>query len=367
MEQTKIKISGFSSLNTQTMQALTLLYAPLIKNEAIFFYTLLISLQDQMEISYHELMLLMQKTYLEIKHLKGLLEEYRLLRTYTDPNDEIHYFDLQKPLEALNFLNHNLFARILHAKVDAKIFQSLQKMFQPHNQFQHLIETTQIIDLGLEINAIEQLEDIYQNVAEWGIQHQFDYATFIKLAQPLSIPQEFIENKNILHRIGELAYIYSIDVSNMAKYVAKATKLADKTLDFEKLIQLISKAKITINADLIHPLQHLKTKQNGIEPIAKDKKLIQKLIVEYRFSFDLINLLLDYSLEKNQQRIIANYIETIAASWIRKNITTLEAAKQTLHEKQTVKSRKEVMVESWKNHKPLEVDHAILDEIRKGK
>ncbi len=370
MEDKKIKLSGYHTINSEVLKTLTLLYSPIIKSDALYLYTLLISLFENHETSYFELASISGKSIQEISYLKDTLEEYRLIRTFTNKNHSEYYIDIQKPIEGLNFISHNLYSRVLYSKIDESLFKKLQAMYQVKNPFIELEEITKIINLGDEIEQISSFEDKYQNIVEFGIEHQFDYATFIKLSEPYSIPIEFIENKNILHKIGELAYIYDVDVQNMIKLVAKSTKLADKTLDIDKLISLLSKVKIkhTVISDThMHPLQYLKSKQMGVEPTSKEKQLIQKLMTEYRLNYELINLLIDYSLEKNEQRIVGNYIETVASSWIRKNIKTLEEAKQSLKPKSKVAStRKEKMLKSWEKEATQEVDLSVLDELMKG-
>lgn len=368
MENKKIKLSGYCNLNLDVIKSLNLLYAPIIKSDAVYLYTLLISLLENKETSYLELSLISNKSIQEIEYLKGILEEYRLIRTFTNEDYSEYYIDIQKPIEGLNFITHNLYSRVLYSKIDESIFKKIKGMYQVKNAFSDFKEITKIINLGDEIDQINDFEQQYQSIVEFGIDHQFDYATFIKLSEPYSIPIEFIENKNILHRIGELAYIYNVDVQNMLKLVAKSTRLVDKSLDIDKLVALLSKAKIkTFNSNdkNIHPLQHLKSKQMGVEPNAKDKLLIQKLMTEYRLNYELINLLIDYSLEKNEQRLVGNYIEAVASSWIRKNIKTIDEAQKSLKPKPKSTTRKEKMIQSWKKESSAEVDLSVLDEIMK--
>lgn len=362
----KIKLSGFNQLTYEDNQALSLLYQPLIGTQAMQCYLLLLALQEEVIITYDFLSMLLDKSYVEVERLRKLLEQYQLVKTYEDEN-QMHYIDIQKPLLGVNFISNPLYARLLFSKLDEKIFKKIQLLFKPHNPLKEKREISEILDLGDKIEQLQKEEDQFQNVVEFGIEHDFDYTTFIQLCEPFMIPKTFVENKHILHRIGEYASIYHISAKNMAKFVAKSTLLASETLDFKKLVSLISKAKIIENDsnEVIHPLQLIQQKQNGVPPLKQDRLLVEKLFTVYRLDRAKINLLITHSLNKNDQRIQGNYIEKIAASWMMKNIRTLEEAEKTLQPKQkNVKfDRKEAMIKGWESDKDVpdeEIDVAAL-------
>lgn len=370
MKNKLIKISGFNQMNVEILKSLNLLYMPLLKGEAINLYTTLMALHNQTYTSYEELSLLLQKTMQEVEIYRELLEEYRLVRTFVDKDEKILYVDLQKPLDLTQFITHNLYSRLLFNKLNEELFTKIKNQTVEKEDFNHLIEISKIINLSDQAGEIEEVEDKYQNIVEFGIEHQFDYPTFIKKCDPFGIPVEFVENKNILHKIGEYASIYNIDATNMAKLVAKSTILATKTLDFSKLVDLLSKVKVKAvneNTGVLHPFQFIKSKQQGIDPTKGDKQLIEKLITQYRLSYEFINLLIEYSLNKNDNRIVANYIETIALSWIRKNIKTIDDAKASLETKvRKTTTKKPVMVDSNAKSTTEKVKIDLTELIKKG-
>lgn len=369
MKNKQIKLSGYSQISSEHLQSLTLLYTPLVGTDAIQFYLLLSSLIMSDITNYTLLTHLLKKSYEELDHYRELLEEYKLIRTYQKENDPTYYIDIQKPLTGLNFLNHLLYGRIYHAKLKEKVFQFMESYFSAKNEFKTFTEITKHLNLSKDVELLEQDASNYEEITTFNIQHDFDYTTFFKYQDQYLIPSEIIENQKILQKIGEYASIYNVDAKTMAKLVARSTLLTNNTLDFEKLVNYLKKVELPTDAEVTqvsHPMQYLKQKQNGINPNRYERQLIEKLITEYRFSYELINILLDYSLEKNDNRISEVYIEKIAATWIRNGIKTVEQAQAALQPKVKKQSKKEKMLESWEQPTTvLEVDQKILSKLLK--
>lgn len=360
-----IKITGISQLSASQTQSLLLLYAPLVQNDAIILYQTLLSLKEQALINYNFLTALLAMSLPQIERLRQNLEQYHLIKTYED-DAGTHHIVLQKPLEGDDFITHRLYSRVLFSKMNEDLYKKIKAMFEVEHHLEKYRNISAVIDLGNEIEIIDANESAFEEVHAFGIEHQFDYPSFIKLAQPLMIPTHFLDNPQILHKIGEYAYIYNIDAQNMAKYVAKSTNLATQNLNFEKLLRYISNAKIKVNDNgvTLHPLQFIKKLQQGIEPIKNDRQLVEKLITQYRLNYELINLLIEHSYQKNNT-ITHNYIEKIAASWIVKGINTIEEAKKTLEVKRSKTVRKDRMMASWENTNEKENVVIEIDELLK--
>ncbi len=360
-----IRITGISQLSAAQLQSLMLLYAPLVQNDAIILYQTLLSLKEQSIIDYNFLTTILAMGLPQIERLRQNLEQYHLIKTYEDEVGT-HHIVIQKPLEGDEFITHRLYSRVLFSKLSEDLYKKVVAIFEYDHHLEKYRNISAVIDLGNEIEMINANESAFEEVHEFGIEHQFDYPLFIKLAQPLMIPSQFLDNTQILHKIGEYAYIYNIDAQNMAKYVAKSTNLATQNLNFDKLLGYISNAKIKVKDTdtILHPLQFIKKLQQGIEPIKNDRQLIEKLITQYRLNYELINLLIEHSYQKNNT-ITHNYIEKIAASWIVKGINTVTEAKKTLEVKRNKTARKDRMVASWENTNEKENVVIEIDELLK--
>jgi len=125
----------------------------------------------------------------------------------------------------------------------------------------------------------------------------------------------------------------------------------------------------------ITPYQLLKRKYKGAEPTQRDKQLVENLITNQKLNYGVVNVLVDYVLKVNDNKLNKNFIETIAGQWKRKNIQTVEEAmklaekdhkkyKELNNSTKQVKSKKEVVdtTPSW-FEKNLDKKQASIDEI----
>ena len=118
------------------------------------------------------------------------------------------------------------------------------------------------------------------------------------------------------------------------------------------------RAKMIYTFESISPYDLLKSKCNGGEPTKRDIKLAEDLVVEYGLRPGVVNVLIDYILKTNNNRLIRAYAETIAGEWKRLNIETVEEAmnkaekehkkyKKSKTTKVTTKSKKEEIIPEW--------------------
>ena len=74
------------------------------------------------------------------------------------------------------------------------------------------------------------------------------------------------------------------------------------------------------------PYDFLTSKYNGVIPTNRDLKLLESLIVDHDLNPGVINVLVDYVLKVNNQKLAKDFIETIAGQWKRLDIKTVEEA-----------------------------------------
>ena len=59
----------------------------------------------------------------------------------------------------------------------------------------------------------------------------------------------------------------------------------------------------------------LKAKYGGGKPTSKDVKLIESLLVDQKFNPGVVNVLIDYVLRINENKLNKNFVEAIASHW----------------------------------------------------
>lgn len=74
------------------------------------------------------------------------------------------------------------------------------------------------------------------------------------------------------------------------------------------------------------PVAFLQSKQNGVPVQDGDKRIIEKLITEMKMDPKIVNLLLEYVLSISDNKLVPNFVASIAAAWIRSGIDSPEKA-----------------------------------------
>ena len=96
----------------------------------------------------------------------------------------------------------------------------------------------------------------------------------------------------------------------------------------------------------VTPVEYLTILQGGIQPATADLNVIDNLSKKFKLPNPVINVIIEYSLMKNNNILSKNYTEKIAASLVRSGITTALDAMNYL--RQTSKKKKEVEEDSYK-------------------
>jgi replication initiation and membrane attachment protein DnaB len=100
-----------------------------------------------------------------------------------------------------------------------------------------------------------------------------------------------------------------LQTNNVTEEKVSLTKSGNDKIDAK--IELLSK---------LSPIEFLTLKYNNQRPVYSDIKLIENLIKETKLPHPVINVLIDYVLFKNNNRLTASYIMKIAGSLMRENI-----------------------------------------------
>ena len=128
--------------------------------------------------------------------------------------------------------------------------------------------------------------------------------------------------------------------------VAKS-KVSGKTITSEK-VRLM---------DDVTPAYFLRMLQNNTEPAKADLKIIDGLSSGYNLPNGIINVIIDYTLNKNNNILSKNFCEKIAASLVRENIQTTIDAMNYLN-KVSLVTKKEM---STKGEEPKEVKKEVKE------
>ena len=129
-------------------------------------------------------------------------------------------------------------------------------------------------------------------------------------------------------------------------------------------------AKMIYTFETVSPYDFLKSKHNGAEPVKRDILLLENLLIDYKLKPGVINVLIDYVLKTNDNKLNRSLVETIAGQWSRKKIETVEEAmaiakknhKSVSKNIGVKKTKEEKQVPTWFNDTNIKESVASLEE-----
>ena len=353
-------------------------YEPIVGHLAISLYLTLWNDLDGInqvsrELNHHHLMSILKCPLQVIKEARESIEAVGLLKTYYKSGDVNSYiYELFSPLTPGEFLNHPILNVVLYNNIGATEYEYLKKRYQKLK-----IDTKDYLDITKKLDevyraesdipAFEGLERTISDI-ECGDKVDFD---LIISSIPKGIVNERAFNKKTRELINELAFIYKIDSLKMMELIRSVLNeygMIDKNAlrqEARKMYQFNNGAlptliyrsqpeylktpagdnsmrgKIIRLFESINPVDFLRNKYKGVKPTTADIKIIEMLIIDLEMPPAVVNVLLDYVLRKNNNRLSRAYIETIAGQWKRAGLKNASEAME-FAEKENAKFNKKI-------------------------
>ena len=327
-----IEVRCIEHLSSEQRQSLNLLYGPLIGKNSICLYEFLGSIQNSVELEDVYLLLNINASQFDIA--RNHLEQYHLIETYVHEADMLIL--LYAPLLPDSFLCHETYSRLYLASVGAKCFDKVKAMLYKDKM---VSSSYTKVESPLDVSILdawnESKEIAYEKVKPTIKQkYDFDFATLFKGMDRI-FPVRLRTSKN-LDRIAEMAKIYGIDAKDMRKYVQRSTNPSTHVFDLEKLKDMVMRNRkvMEVNKDpyKMSPVKFLQNKQNGIPVVKSDQALIERLCKEFQFPIEVVNTLIEYTLRQTNQQFSRNYVEKVAASWVRLGVDSRKKALEIINE-----------------------------------
>ena len=408
-----------SIIDTEDRKILTMLYQPVIGPLPIMLYFSLWSDLDKTEIiskeyTHHHLVTNMHLSLEEISDCRRKLEAIGLLKTfYKEENINNYIYQLYSPIRANDFFNHPILNVVLYNNTGKKEYEDLKSYFKiPRintSGYKDITASFTEVFTSVPLTSYEVLnDDIRQkNVLKLNIDSNFDF-DFLITSLPNTIDKEEVFTKEIKELILELSFLYDLDVIKMRDIILscineKNTINKDELrktcrnyyqFDNHGLLPSVvynlqpeylkkpegdtsKRAKMIYTFETLRPYELLKSKNKGNEPTSRDLKLAEDLIINYGLKPGVTNVLIDYILKTNNNKLIRSYAETIAGQWQRLGIETVDDAMRVAekeHKKyrksqgitQKNKTIKEEKIPEWFNKeiKKQEVSKEKLEEMQ---
>ena len=393
-------------LNDQDRDILFQLYQPIIGSIAVNLYFTLWSNLDRTNIistdyTHHYLMSNMRLKLEDIMEAREKLEAIGLLCSYVKKGNINEYiYELYSPLSAYEFLNNPILSITLYNHVGEKEYKKILDLYKEmkFNLKDYENITLKFNDVFESINTdFEVNTDIKKKNSI-----DIDVTTNFDLNEVLSLIPDEVLNKNITNESKELIYklyfIYNFDYEQMSEVIRNSVSIkhiinndllkenAKKYYSFENKGKLPSiiyknqpeylrtkvsdtslKSKMIYQYDTLSPYEFLCMK-NGTDKISKtETSLLEMLLIDYDLKPGVVNVLLDYVLKINSNKLVKNFVSTIASQWKKNKIETVKTAMEQATMDYKFKKKKVQEQPSWlgKDNKSSKASKEEIEELEK--
>ena len=358
-----------SIITERDKKIVLMLYQPIVGYVATSLYYSLISDLDERELmsedlTHHHLMATMQLRLDDIVIAREKLEACGLLKTYLKKGNLNQYvYLIYSPIDASEFFNHPILNVVLYNNIGKKEYDRRLNYFKiPDTNLSDYVDITASFDdvfTPVEKSAREEEKDITKKDSNNILLHKgVDFNLIIS-----SIPEKEVNencfNNEVRDFINNLSFVYNLNTLDMQGLIRESINergLIDRellrkncseyykfenagklpTVIYNKQPEFLKKKskeedsskwdKMVYTFENLTPYQLLKAKYNGAEPTNRDKKLIERLLIDQKLNPGVVNVLISYVLKTNHEQLKKSYVETIAGQWKRANVQTVEEA-----------------------------------------
>lgn len=363
-----IEVRCIEHLSVEQRQSLHLLYGPLMGKSSICLYEFLGSIQNSVELE--DVYLLLNINASQFDKARNYLEQYHLIETYVHEDDMLIL--LYAPLLPDKFLCQDTYSRLYLASVGSKCFDKIKAMLHKDKTISSVYTKVESpLDVSILDSWNESKEIAYEKVKPTIKQkYDFDFATLFK-GMDRVFPARYRTNEN-LDRIAQMAQIYGIDAKDMRRYVQRSINPSTHVFDLDKLKEMVMRNRKVMETSKdpyqMPPVKFLQNKQNGIPVVKSDQALIERLCTQFQLSVEVVNTLIEYTLQQTHQQFSRNYVEKVAASWVRLGVDSRKKALEIINQaptenKREKKEEKVVLDEKFYTQKEEKSDTQIQQEM----
>ena len=357
------------------------LYQPLIGAVAVSLYNTLWSFLDRLEFisleyTHNTLLNNMLISCNEFKDAREKLEAIGLIKTYVK-RDKINNFvyELYSPMSAKEFLNNPILNTALYNAIGSNEFERTLEFFKvPYINLRNYEDiTSKFSDSFVWTTTTMRNMELYnlknKNSRYLSIVSKIDINTILNLISDETLNHKSV-TKDIKEYLIKISFIYNYDDEMMVELIRNS--LTDKhTIDKNKLKELAehyyqfenlgktpsliyrkqpeylrtskdgmsNRMKIIKIFETTSPYDFISSKYKSGRPSESDIKIISYLVLDLNLQPGVVNVLLDYVLKINNNKLTKKFVDAIASQWKKSNIETVEDA-MNIAEKEYKKNQK---------------------------
>lgn len=388
-------VINHSYLNDNDRKLLIMLYEPIVGVVGINLYFNLWTFLDRELVlsetyTHKDLITNMGVTLKEISDAREKLEGLGLLKVYLKEGEINNYiYELNAPLSASDFFANPLLASVLYTSVGSFNYKRIKEFFKfpKINLKEYTNITESFTDVFESVSMVEtdNSEIIKKNYAKVGIESELDIEEIISMIPDLMLNHTKV-TESTKELILKLSFVYNFD-SNKTIEVIKGSINDKHNIDKEKLKinyrnlyqfendgklpsiifkcqpdylkkeikDSSKKSKVIYQFENLSPYRFICMKSKTEKPTKAEINILEMLLVDIGLKPGVVNVLIDYVLKINDNKLTKNFVEAIASQWKRSNIETVEQAmeisKQEFKKKDAYKkevvSKKEENKPEW--------------------
>lgn len=356
-----------SVITAHDMEIINLLYLPIIGPLAVSLYNVLYNDLDHLKtmsdnLTHAHLLANLHLSCKELVEVRNVLEAIGLIKSYVKTDSVNRYiYELYSPVSCHEFFSHPILNIVLYNNVGKIEYDRLINYFKiPKVNKEGYTEITkkfnQVFD-SVPCTSFDMYKDNIRkyNKQKLNIDSNFDI-NFLIESMPKQIDKK-IFTKDLQELIISLAYLYDIDATRMGSIIKSCInergtvnrdelrKVARDHYQFDHsgLLPTVVEqtqpeylrkpigdnsniAKMIYTFETVSPYDFLRSKCGDAEPVKRDVKLLEDLLIDHKLKPGVVNVLVDYVLKTNDNKLTRSLVETIAGQWERKKIETVEDA-----------------------------------------
>lgn len=317
-------------LGNLEQESLVKFYQPLFAYNALPLYITLLHVRSP--IGSNELIKLTHDSFesLDLKRLE--LERFGLINTYD--NDGVYTIVIRRPIRPGEFLNHAMFGRLYTVVMGQPMYSKQMGVYGSDKKIEFGRDVSAAFDVGRLAAWNESFEDEFMNAEATVAPKSFDVVQFFRKIPDLLFPVRF-RTKDVRDLIEDLGTRYRIDYDKMTSLLMKNVNSETGELNRLRFISAVESSVGRMEVDPhspydVDPLSFLRYKQGFDFVGTSDVNLLKSLSNNFGFSNEIVNFLVEYVLETNEGNLARAYVEKIASTWKRNNVSTLQEARNQL-------------------------------------
>ena len=356
-----------SILNDNDREVLIMLYEPIIGVMPTNLFFILWSYLDRMHVAsleyiHEDLIKKLGISFTSFVENREKLEAIGLLKSYVK-NDIVnnYVYELYAPVTPYEFFNNPILSTLLYSSVGKKEYNRLLKYFEIPS-----FNLDDYQNISVKFKDIFEITPINQNVEYDMIRkrsiNNVEIEPNINLNLVLNmIPDEVLNKRSITKDmkdfIYKLSFIYNLNDEVIREILTNSINIK-KSIDKDKLKEnclkyysfenyggtpsiiyrtqpeslrtnlktTSNKTKIIYTFETTSPHDFLLSKTNSKSLSKTDVKLLEHLLLDLDLKAGVVNVLIDFVLKINNNKLTSKFVEAIALQWKRSNIETVEDA-----------------------------------------